>query len=527
MSGGRASASEIAVELVNRLLALGCQEVVLSPGSRSGPIALAFHAADRQGLVRLHVRVDEREAGFLALGLAKVSGRPVPALTTSGTAVANLHPAMLEARHARVPLIAVTADRPASLRGTGASQTTTQPDIFPGIRTQLSPLDLVVQAGPAHLNLELHEPLIEPREWIFSSTQVIAVSPPDPSEVTALSTGPRTIVIAGDSADVGLDLSSLEATGWPVIAEPSSGLRRGRALQCGSLLLAHSPLAGDIERVISLGHSTLTRPVTALLSRPDLEIVHVGDRSNFPTIPGPNVRCVEAISWPRADDDDSWHAAWRAQDSIAAQRCRASADGREGGWSVARDVWRASADGLLMVGASSAVRDLDIVAEPDSSTRHVIANRGLAGIDGTISTAMGAALAAGRPTIALMGDLTFLHGSNGLLMGPSEPRPDLTIVVVNDDGGAIFSQLEQGDAAYAEAFERVYATPTGTDLAAICRAHGVAHSRVGPEGLSERLQGPLAGLRVLEVSVGRSRRRQAYEELGRSVAADLVSSRTC
>ncbi len=172
---------------------LACQvtDAVLSPGSRSGPLALALAAADEQGLIRLHVRVDEREAGFLALGLAKASRRLVPVVTTSGTAVANLHPAMLEAQHADVPVLAVTADRPARLRGTGANQTTDQREIFPGVPLHRAGQTQIVTAAAAHLNLELDEPLVEPIDWDFPSHRLDPVTPEqEPQPGRASSTRP-------------------------------------------------------------------------------------------------------------------------------------------------------------------------------------------------------------------------------------------------------------------------------------------------------------------------------------------------
>ncbi|RYJ02263.1 MAG: 2-succinyl-5-enolpyruvyl-6-hydroxy-3-cyclohexene-1-carboxylate synthase, partial [Actinomycetales bacterium] len=238
-------ASGVARRLVSHLLGLGVTDVVLAPGSRSGPIAIGLHAADTAGALRLHVRVDEREAGFLALGLAKATGRPVPVVTTSGTAVANLHPAMLEALHAGVPLVAVTADRPARLRGTGANQTTDQREIFPGVTfvdrvKELHPVD-----GPVHLNLELDDPLLEPVEWDLHpafGTGTVHL----PGEVATLDPGPRTVVVAGDSAQAAVGSLARDAH-WPVIAEPSSGLRSGTvALTAGRVVLAPGSRSGPI-----------------------------------------------------------------------------------------------------------------------------------------------------------------------------------------------------------------------------------------------------------------------------------------
>ncbi len=538
------TATEDARALIRNLIALDVSEAVLAPGSRSGPLALALHAADDQGLIRLHVRVDEREAGFLALGLAKAGRSLVPVVTTSGTAVANLLPAMLEALHAGIRVLAVTADRPSRLRGTGANQTTEQRRIFSGVRFTEDPRDSFSALGPTHLNLELDEPLIEPVDWDFGPFDRLK-GPGGPLKERAepleergaeagdrslrasdrslslskghrVEAGPRTVVVAGDDARQAARTLAEEA-GWPLLAEPTSGSRNGpNALIAYRLLLQHSPLAGEIERVVSFGHATLSRPITQLLARADLEIIHVGDQSTFPVPAGPNVRFVDLVE--AGSDDSAWLSAWREADAAAAGAIDSVLDGTTP-YDLARTINQAvPPGGLLFVGSSNPIRDLDLVARPYAvgERRRIIGNRGLAGIDGTLSSAIGAALA--RPSsraIAYVGDLTFLHGSNGLLIGPAEPRPDLTIVVASDDGGSIFSMLEQGAPAYADAFERVYATPTGADISALCDGYGIAYRRVDPADLAAALDEPTTGLRVLEVPIDR---------VGRPALADAIDA---
>jgi len=500
------NAVETARRLVERLLAAGTTDAVLSPGSRSGPLALALHAADAQGLLRLHVRVDEREAAFVALGLAKVQGRPVPVVTTSGTAVANLHPALLEAVHSGVPVVAVTADRPARLRGTGANQTTQQVRIFPLV-AYADDLE-AVRPGldhPLQLNLELDEPLIEPVSWEFS-VPGLDQAPDGASATTGVDASRRTVVVAGDGAGPGAR-ELAESAGWPLLAEPSSGARNGPNAIAAYRLLLRSDLAHGIEQVVSFGHATLSRPVTALLGRTDLDIVHVGDQATFPTPAGPRVLFAETVRIEGVADP-GWLDTWRAAGEAARSAIDALLDGLTP-YDVARTVDAAVPDGgLLVVGSSNPIRDLDLVGGTRSGERTVLANRGLAGIDGLLSTAIGAALAHGPArAIAYVGDLTFLHGSNGLLIGPGEPRPDLTIVVVNDDGGSIFASLEQGADEYAAAFERVYATPTGADLGALCAGYRVAHRRVGAGDLAAALSESPAGVEVIEVPLDRADRR--------------------
>ncbi|MET0820843.1 MAG: thiamine pyrophosphate-binding protein, partial [Aeromicrobium sp.] len=519
--GAVVSATGDARLLIHRLITFGVRDAVLSPGSRSGPLATGLLAAERAGALRLHVRVDEREAAFLALGLAKASHQLVPVVTTSGTAVANLHPAMLEAVHADVRVLAVTADRPARLRGTGANQTTDQRQIFPGV-PYADHLD-ELSGRTQHLNLELDEPLLEPVEWDFEP-----LGPPDwtmsvPQQVGAhvLDVGPRTVVVAGDDARQPARIVARDAR-WPLLAEPSSGSRNGQALVAYRQLLAHSPLADQVERVVSFGHATLTRPVTRLLARTDIPIVHVGTQATFPVPAGPNVTFVEHVEVDGADDGE-WLDGWLAADALATAAIDRLVPGTP--YEVARAVNAAvPPGGLLFVGSSSPVRDLDLVARPYTvgEKRLIIANRGLAGIDGVLSSAIGAAL--GRPSsraIAYVGDLTFLHGSNGLLIGPDEPRPDLTIVVASDDGGSIFTTLEQGGPDYAASFERVFATPTGADIGRLCAGYGIAHRLVQASDLAAALADDVTGIRVIEVPVDRTGRRELDARIAAEVRAVL------
>lgn len=513
------SASTDAQQLVSDLLAIGVTDVVVSPGSRSGPITRAVAAADAQGLLRLHVRVDEREGAFLALGMAKASRRVTPVVTTSGTAVANLHPAMLEALHARVPLLAITADRPARLRGTGANQTTVQPGIFAGIPTVAAVRDASTSA-PGHLNVELDEPLTEVVDWSFGNLGPALRPERAAPQASELVTGPRTVVVAGDDAGSSARILAEQAN-WPLLAEPSSGARTGSALTSYRLLLGHAPLADRIERVVSFGHPTLSRAITSLLAR-DVEIVHVGDQATFPILAGPNVRFVDEAT-AAAADDPAWLAEWQAADALVTA---AIAELPAEPLRVARTVWAAvPPGGLLVVGSSNSIRDLDVAAAPfvPGQRRKVVANRGLAGIDGMLSTAIGAALA--RPSgraLAYVGDLTFLHGSNGLLIGPGEPRPDLIIVVVNDDGGGIFASLEQGAPEHADSFERVFATPTGADIGQLCAAFGISHVRVDPADLASELEQRRTGIHVVEVPLRRDGRRELTAQLAAVAAATLV-----
>ncbi len=520
----------LAVAVVSGLYREGVTDVVLAPGSRSAALALALAQADAEALLRLHVRVDERTAGFLALGLAKGSHRLVAVVTTSGTAVANLHPAVLEATHVGERLLVLSADRPGALRDTGANQTTDQVAMFgprvPCVDVAPSEASTALAAiasaahrpGPSQLNLQFDEPLLP--EELPLALKMRAAGDPDtayrprqasPVESVRLPLGPRTVVVAGDDAGPPARLLAQEAN-WPLLAEPTSGSRTGtHALRTYRLLL-DSDLGDQVERVIVTGHPTLSRPVTRLISRTDIEVVSVRGPGGVCTDPGRVARRVDALPMVDGCDASDWVDAWRAADhslSAAVDTLAASAAGLP--LQVAAEVAAAVTPGaLLVVGSSQPVRDLDIMAAPYDvgRRRRIIANRGLSGIDGTLSTAIGAAL--GRPSprsLAYVGDVTFLHDAAGLVLGPSEPRPDLTIVVANDDGGAIFSTLEQGEPRFAAAFERVFGTPHGTSLQAWCEATSTTYQRCTTAAeLRAALGAEVSGIRVLEVPLSRGDR---------------------
>ncbi len=526
------TSTQLAVAVLGALRRGGVTDVVLAPGSRSAALAVALYEADAAGLLRLHVRIDERSAGFLALGLTKGQHRPVAVVTTSGSAVANLHPAVLEARHAGEPLIVVSADRPASLRGTGSNQTTDQPGMFgpfvpcidigpdEAARSVEAIQAAVRRPGPSHVNVQFGEPLLPDTSRLRAD--LAAAQPPAPEQgwrwqrerrdAETLPLGPRTVVIAGD--DAGPPARFLAQGGnWPLLAEPTSGARTGTHALRTSRLLLSGELGRRVERVIVTGHPTLSRPVTQLISRSDLEVISVRGRGGVCTDPGRVARHVDAMPAPGGPDESDWVDAWRVADaalSAAIDEVAMTPEGRP--LQVAAAVAAAvSAQALLVVGSSQPVRDLDLMtpAYPEGERRLVLGNRGLAGIDGTVSTAIGAAL--GRQStrsLAYLGDLTFLHDANGLLLGPEEPRPDLTLVVANDDGGAIFSTLEQGAPEYAGAFERVFGTPHRVDLGELCAATSTAYERIADlDRLREALAEDTSGIRVLEVPLSRAGRR--------------------
>jgi 2-succinyl-5-enolpyruvyl-6-hydroxy-3-cyclohexene-1-carboxylate synthase len=567
----------LATALVDQLVRCGVREVVVCPGSRSAPLAYAVQQAERAGRLRLHVRVDERSAGFLALGLAKLSRVPAAVVTTSGTAVANLHPAVLEAHHGVVPLLVLSADRPAELRGTGANQTTAaQPTMFGDVlrwsvdlpAPTATPEPAVVEPGrwravarlafghatghdsaepgPVHLNLQFREPLVptddpawpaeaqphlleemsegdqRPSGLLDDLARSLVVPGDAPDDVA------RTLVVVGDlpdARDFERALRWARSHGWPVVAEPFGTHPREGVVPHGPLLLttpgwvdAHAP-----ERVITVGRVTLSRPVAALLRRPGTTVEAVRTHRWIESVPG-----VARTHDPGVLDrvgggstDPAWSATWDEAAELLAKAVADAPPPWPSGRAVAQVLMeQAPAGATLFLGSSNSVREVDLATSGRVAELVVTANRGLAGIDGCVSTAVGLALAGDGPAYALMGDLTFLHDSGGLTIGPHEPRPDLTLVVVNDDGGGIFALLEPGEPARAADFERVFGTPTGTDLAALCSAHGVRHLLADTRGaLAAAVAEPPHGITVLEVRVDRARHRAEPTRLHEVAAA--------
>jgi 2-succinyl-5-enolpyruvyl-6-hydroxy-3-cyclohexene-1-carboxylate synthase len=526
--------------VVDELIRGGVRDVVLCPGSRNAPLAFALQDADRAGRVRLHVRIDERTAGYLAIGLAIAAGSPVCVAMTSGTAVANLGPAVVEANYARVPLIVLSANRPYELLGTGANQTMEQLGYFgTQVRATISlglaedapeRLDSLnatwrsatcrvlaaatgsrtANAGPVQFDIPLREPLVpgpEPhgavtppgrrdgKPWTYTP----AVTFDQPLEIDL---SPDTVVIAGHGAGVQPNLSQLPTVAEPTAPAPDNPLH---------------PLTLPLLRpkqVIMLGRPTLHRPVSTLLADPHVPVYALTTGPRWPDVSGNS-----QATGSRAVTTGTPHPAWLQRcaemnrHAIAAVRSQLAAHPLTTGLHVAAAVADALRPGdQLVLGASNPVRDAALVGLDTHGVR-VRSNRGVAGIDGTVSTAIGAALAhegSGGPdsparTVALIGDLTFVHDSSGLLIGPTEPTPRrLTIVVSNDNGGGIFETLEQGDPRFSDVSSRVFGTPHDVDVGALCRAYHVESRQIEVDELNAALDEPGPGLRVLEVKADRS-----------------------
>lgn len=550
-------ASSAAARLLAELIGSGVRDLVLSPGSRSQALALAATALARTGALQVHVRIDERVAGFTALGIARETRTPVAVLCTSGTAAGNLLPATMEAFHSGVPLVLLTADRPPELRGVGANQATVQPGIFgPFVRWQtdaavpadagddtwiglgrtavdaalgLAGVGIPGVAGPVHLNLPTREPL---------SDATAPAAEPGPAPVlpapvaTTVERGQRTVVIAG--ADAGPDAEAVSyAGGWPLIAEVVSGSRYGRLLVRGYReLLREDALGGRIERALVFGHPTLSREVTALLRRDDVEVLAVRAGGEALNLNG-RTRAVEALAVEPGDTDRQWLGAWMTASAAASVDLSSPAPDAVGLHSTDADarrdavraelaavrrrldralladaVWRATwPHDRLVFGSSRLVRVADQVLGGKKVPVH--ANRGLAGIDGTIATATGIALASqaeGAPgvTRVLLGDLAFLHDVGALLLPADEPAPRLQVVVGNDGGGTIFDGLEVAASAPAEDLDRAFYTPHGADLRQLAAAYGWEYAQVSTQSaLDQALTSPVTGPQIIEVPLER------------------------
>lgn len=592
---------EAARRTVAALVRGGVRHAVVAPGSRSAPLAYALAAAAASAQATLHVRIDERDAGFTALGLALASGTPVAVVTTSGTAVGNLMPAVMEANHSAIPVVVVSADRPEELRGTGANQTTRQAGLFgtavrydvdisagadpteaveTGIAAAMGSGGRLPVRGPVQLNVALRDPLTpdlqadpveDPAaesagEWLPGATSWPA--PSSASQADSASTPPgtapfdpnahaagsapattgvtlrtpsavrRTVVIAGAGAGAGAELFA-SLLSLPLFAEPSSNARHGSSAVGPYRLLVDHPGAG-IERVVLFGRPTLNRQVAALLKRDDVDIARYEPEPVAWYEPGrrpeQTIATRDELAEFAGTGPDGWLQQWQ-EATYAAEAAIDEVLGREPGVSglhVARALWADTIrrNARLVVGSSNPIRDLDLVARPaERSWAGVFANRGIAGIDGTVAAAHGIALAEpGRETRLLLGDLTMLHDVGGLFLGDGEPEPHLQIVLVNDGGGGIFSLLEHGQLGEQERYradvERLFGTPHSVDIAALAAAYGVRHRLVDTEveleaALAERIN----GRSIIEVQTRRADLRALHGRIRDAVVQSVCNVR--
>lgn len=524
--------------IVDELIRNGMRDAVLCPGSRSSALAFALQQADAAERLTLHVRIDERSAGFLALGLSAETHRPVAVVCTSGSAVANLHPAAVEARYNHRRVVFLTANRPPEMQGVGAQQTINQQGIFahdvvdtltlpvvPTSNAQLRSalcrilLRSELTHGPVHIDVPFRAPLVDPADVADSSLPTDWEGRPqqqpwtvyDPAPVVDLTR--RTLVIAGQHS---WDIPEL--TDVPTLCEPG-GRTSGMVINP----LALPQLAP--EQVIVVGKPTLHRSVTALLARPDIPQLVLAPHyavTDWADVPG-NAHTVASALTTTGETPTEWRGECAAAHHAATQHCSHVLDNLRTHSTppgllvadVVGDVLAHNPTMLGFIGSSNPVRDLAIT-HPTVANQCVV-NRGASGIDGNIATACGIALHHPQPVIAFLGDLATIHDMGSLLVPTLEKRPhNLTIVVANDQGGGIFATLEPGQPAYRDNFERVFGTPHAVDFSALAAAMGADYHQCGLTELAVLLTEPAAapgGIRLLEVVTSRTDRHTLSERL--------------
>jgi 2-succinyl-5-enolpyruvyl-6-hydroxy-3-cyclohexene-1-carboxylate synthase len=565
--------SAFAAAVVDEWRRAGVLDVSVAPGSRNAPLTLAL--AGQEDL-RVHVHVDERSAAFFALGCAQGSGRPAVVCCTSGTATAHLHAAVLEASHAGVPLIVCTADRPPELRDTGAGQTIDQVGLYGGALRWACDVDAPADrpgvgalwrsiaarsvaaatgppAGPVHLNVAFRDPLAptgEPlvdapgrddeRPWTATAPRQRRLDEAAVQELAVeVRAAWRGVLVVGPGAGVSAPVVErfAAAAGWPVLADPLSGLRQGdHACATYDALLRDERFAASHrpDLVLRIGRPPTSAVMSGWLADVrKLWLVDPDDRwldpartasDRLPADATPLLadlrRALGDAAAPRSWRDDWVDADRRARRAIDAQLA-GSEEPFEG--RIARDVVAALPDGASLVVASSMpVRDVDSFAEPRAGLRF-FANRGVNGIDGFVSTTLGVAATTAGPTVGLVGDLSFLHDANGLL-GARSRHVDVTFVVVDNDGGGIFSFLPYAAAVAPPTFEQVLATPPRVDVAAVAAAHGVPVTEVEQaSALVPALARALSagGVRVVRVRTDRATNVAGHEQVWSAVAAAL------
>ena len=553
----------------------GVTDAVVAPGSRSTPMVTALEEESR---IRVHVVLDERSAGFMALGLALAGRRPAVVVTTSGTASVELHPSVVEASQAGVPLIAVTTDRPPELHHVGAPQTVEQKDLFlpvarwavdPGVadlessgawrslacRCVAEALGRRGEPGPVHLNLPFREPLLgsarvverpagrpggEP--WHRVGAVVPAPGPERLGEVAgilAAHAGGRGLLLAGEGCGDPAVVADLAVRlGWPLLADPRSGARLPGApvVAAADVLLRAAPVRDwTPDVVLRAGAPWASKVMGQWLAGLDPGVPQVvvdpagrwvdPDRKASHLLAAPPGAVAAAVPAGGGLSSD-WLAGWLRAEG-AAQQVLDQLLGPGGEMAVSEPaVARAALDavpdgGLLVASSSMPVRDAEWFGRPRRGVT-VLSNRGANGIDGVVSTALGAALAGGRPTVALLGDLAFLYDAGALLWAAGRPVR-LSLLVVDNDGGGIFSFLPQSSALPRDRFERYWGTPHGTDLVSLAAAYGVEAQRLDGRPALDRFLARAAepGVRVGIVRSDREANVAAHDRLNAAVAAAL------
>jgi 2-succinyl-5-enolpyruvyl-6-hydroxy-3-cyclohexene-1-carboxylate synthase len=493
---------------VRQIIESGITDVVVSPGSRNAPLSLAFYAAADRGLIKLHVRIDERTAAFFALGIIKATGRPVPVVCTSGTAAANYHPAVLEASHTNEPLLVLTADRPAILRKTGANQSTEQARMFgkavryfADIDGPVFPMELPfdsLRTGPVHLNIQFDEPMLpdDSTQWLDEIKISQKVFENRKKVGNLKSDANRGVLIIGHDRG-GLSVEEVDKfakeLGWPVIAEDP--LSFPSAIAHASIFLTSTEIRAALipQAVIVIGRTTLSRSINAFIKLAPKQFAIDPRIATVDSDRHADKRFTEIPTISTRAAGEEWIEQWQKYSIRCKKKIDEVKDFTES--TIAKEIASSLPNGSsLFVSSSRPIRDLEGFATPRSGVT-TYANRGLAGIDGNISTALGIA-SASKQTFAVLGDLSFLHDLTGLIH-----REDINccFLVINNDGGGIFSTLPQSGVA---GFETVFGTPHGLDPAAIAASMGIKTSTISSIAeLKKTLATPVAGISVVVVNV--------------------------
>ena len=551
-----------ALTLVDELARCGVRDACLAPGSRSAALALALAEEER---IRLHVCIDERSASFMALGIARASGRPAIVLSTSGSATANFHPAIVEADASRVPMIVVTADRPPELRATGANQTIDQlkmygdkvrwfcelgvpeerpdaPRYWRSIACRVFAEAVGDPRGPVHLNVPMREPLVpegdgyphdisgraDGKRWTrVSEPRSIPSSDVASSFADAIASTERGLVVTGDGPFAPEVAAFAERCGYPLLAEPLSNLRYGdAAIGSYDALLRSSWAEGHRpDLVVRIGRLALSKSLARFLDS-DIQQIQIDPdgwwldpaRSSSWIIAADPQEVVREVGGRGLGSD--WARAWLDADAKARTALDATLDATDEATEprIARDLPAFVPEGTnLVVASSMPVRDLDSFMAPRAGVT-VFGNRGASGIDGFVSTTLGIAVASEAPTFALAGDLSMLHDQNGLL-GAGDRGVDCTFVVLNNDGGGIFSFLPQ--ARFPEHFEQLFGTPHGIDFERYAALYEIGYQRIDRASeLPAALEG--SGIRLIEVRTDRAANVEVHRRAWKAVETALT-----
>lgn len=502
MTANAITSTALARSIVQSCLDSGAEQVVIAPGSRNAPLSWAFAQAEKAGLIKIQVRIDERDAGFLALGIAKATKKPVPVVVTSGSAVANLLPAIVEAFHSAVPVIVLSADRPASARGKSAPQTINQFGLFGTfVKSQIDVtagdtsaleiskvIDSTVSSrpGPVQVNVQFEMPLMpdaNEMEWQPKAPSHNSISKTECHQKEIEVSG-HGIFVVGDNSDPEAvqEINQIsQEIGWPIIWEPTANAHMlPNAISHGVVLL-QAEVTPKVDVVVTLGTVGLSRAILGLLkSVPTHLAIHSATAgSDLPDPVSSANEILECVPKLKTTVDPEWLSQWQTLDNKAdASIVAALAPDTLSGPSAAQLVWnQAGEDDQLFVAASWPVRHLEAHASKRKGLQ-VFGNRGANGIDGLISTATGVAIGTKKRTVLLMGDIAFLHDLGGLNLGEGQDQPNLTIVVLDNNGSGIFSQLEQGADEYKEHYEKVFGTPHGKDLWVIAESLGIPAKQV-------------------------------------------------